>query len=365
MFGITIGFLLLVPGVFAGPAADCKEAANAWIDGLKPAGCPPLSRYRIAATTACQAIPDDGWTRGSKSARKTLLRDCAPTMEGFPGARATREDGRTLSHCSEMILLMRGVEADAPTITTSTVGVDGMVAAVGAALFACTQPELITSCRLPVSIHTDAEKLKKQMTDCQALLSPPFDTTMRSLVWNSGLLPIDPDVQARHIEEILAEQQRLKEQREQELQNFKEARANELTRAQTLAATCMAMPGDMKTPEDVDAAHTACEELAALWTGKDAVRQDLEAQGVLAEQYRSRLDGKVLNGESLNVADAKRVEARPAVLVTRKADIIKEQFQALIMTDPIAAEALIEKYRADLDPEWLADALDQILAATM
>ena len=105
--------------------------------------------------------------------------------------------------------------------------------------------------------------------------------------------------------------------------------------------------------------------MSELWSGKDALRLELEANGVIAEEYRKRLQGKVLNGESLNVEDQNRVSARPAILLTRKQDVVKTQFESLIETDPAAAETLIDKHRDDLDPEWLADALDQILAATM
>jgi len=365
MIAMGFSFFLLFSSAWAGPVDDCQTAANAWIDGLKRTGCPPLSRYREAATKACNSIPEDGWNRTSKPARKRLLKECAPSLDGFPGVRAKRPDGRTISACSEMILMMRGLEVDAPTIESATMGIDGMAAAVGAALFACTEPEMITNCRLPASIHTDGEKLKQQIEDCQAIQNPPFDTTMRSLIWNSGLIPVDPDKQTLHLEQLLTEQIRLKEKKEKELADFRQAREDELKRAQELAKICMATPGDMETADAVDQARSACIQLSDLWVGKDAVRQEIEAQGVLAEQYKSRLNGKVLNGESLNVADELRVAARPEILKTRKQDVVAIEFEALIKTDTAAAEALINKHRDDLDPEWLADAMDQILAATM
>ena len=365
MLSISFTIFLLASPATAGPVEDCKETASAWINGLKRTGCPPLYRYQDAAITACKSIPEEGWDRTAKSARKNLLRDCAPTLEGFPGARATRPDGRTISACSEMILMMQGVETDAPTIQKPTMGIDAMAAAVGAALFACTNPEAIANCKLPASIHAKNEKLTQQIKDCKAIQNPPFDTTMRSLVWNSGLLSVDPDKQVAHIEALLAEKIRLKEKKEKELADFRKAREDELARAQTFAATCMATPGSMNTADEVDEARTACLALSELWSGKDALRLELEANGVIAEEYRKRLQGKVLNGESLNVEDQNRVSARPAILLTRKQDVVKTQFESLIETDPAAAETLIDKHRDDLDPEWLADALDQILAATM
>ena len=95
------------------------------------------------------------------------------------------------------------------------------------------------------------------------------------------------------------------------------------------------------------------------------IRKELEESGVLADEYRKRLDGKVLNAASLHVADEARVMARPEALKVRRIDLIASHFETLIATDVAAAEAWIDTYRDDMDPEWVADALDQVLAATM
>lgn len=349
----------------AAPVDDCRAAANTWMDGLDSACDRPLSRYRNAALTACAAMPEDGWVRATKTARKALLRDCAPSVDGFPGVMATREDGRTLSHCSELILMMREHPADGPTITTTTIGIDTMVAAMGAAIFACTKPDQIAACRLPASIHTPEAALRERITACEAIQDPPFDTTMHSLVSNSGLTAVDPDTQAAYLRELVSEQIRIKAQKEKELADFQEAREAEVVRARELAAQCMVLPGEMTAIEQTDTATVACKELLALWKGADAIRVELEAQGVLADHYRTRLAGKVLNGDSLNAADELRVAGRPEVLLLRKQDLINTQFETLISTDPASAEQFVDTHREQMTPEWVAEALDQILAASM
>jgi hypothetical protein len=73
----------------------------------------------------------------------------------------------------------------------------------------------------------------------------------------------------------------------------------------------------------------------------------------------------LLNGDSYNAADEGRVTGRPDVLKTRGQDLIDTQFQTLIATDPAAAETFLGKYRDQMEPAWVAEALDQVLAATM
>ena len=367
--GPMLTFILAIwatnPATASAPVDNCQSTANRWINGLSSAGCPPLSRYRNAAMTACTAIPEDGWTRARKAARKALLRDCTPNMDGFPGAQATHEDGRTLSHCSELLMMMAEHPPEAPTLSETTLGVDGMIVAVGAAVFACIDPTNIAACRHPASVHTPAEGLNERIAACKAIASPPFDTTMRSLIWNSGLVAVVPDAQMALLEGLVGEQARIKAQREREQADFKTARVDELERARTLAATCLAMPGEMNSVEETETASLACTELSALWLGEDTVRKSLEESGLLAEPYLSQLRGKVLNGDSYNAADESRVTGRPDILKTRAQDLIDIQFTTLIETDPAAAEAFLDKYRDQMDAEWVADALDQVLAATM
>ncbi len=365
MLSLSIAIIALGAGVHAAPVDDCVEAATTWIAGIQNELCPPLYRYENAAVDACLAMPDEKWSRSAKSARKAFLRDCAPTDSGFPGAKATLKDGRTLSHCSELILMMRGISSSDAPPTQTTLGVDGMAASVGAALFACTTPDAIAECRRPFSLHSDVARLEKQMAACEAIQVPPFDTVMRSLVWGSGLLPVDPKQQADDIQAVLTEKARLKAVKEKALEDFKAARAAEVERAQKLSDACMAIPGGMTLPTEADTAISACVELLALWQGADTVRQELEAKGVLSEEYRKRLDGKVLNAASLHVADEARVMSRPEALKVRRIDLIAAHFQTLMASDVAAAEAWIDTYRDDMDPEWVADALDQVLAATM
>ena len=365
MLSPSLAIIALSTAVHASPVDDCVEAASQWIAGIQAEQCPPLFRYESAALDACRMMPEDGWNRSAKSARRALLRDCAPSSEGFPGARAERADGRTLSHCSELILMMRGLSADAKTPADTTMGVDGMAVSVGAALFACTSPEAIAKCRMPFSLHTDTERLEEQLAACEAVETPAFDTVMRSLVWGSGLLPVDPEKNASAIRAVLAEKARLKALEEKALADFKAARADEVARAQALSDACMAIPGEMTLPTEAETAIAACEELLALWRGEDAVRRELEESGTLTEEYRKRLDGKVLNAASLHVADEARVTARPEALKIRRIDLIASHFETLIASDVAAAEAWVDTYRDDMDPEWVADALDQVLAATM
>ena len=365
MMSLSLAIIALGTSVHAAPVDDCVEAATTWIAGIKTEQCPPLYRYENAAVDACMTMPSDGWVRSTKSARKAFMRDCAPTASGFPGAQATLKDGRTLSHCSELILMMRGISPSDDPPTHTTLGVDGMAVSVGAALFACTTPEAIAECRRPFSLHTDTPRLEKQVAACEAIQTPSFDTVMRSLVWGSGLLPVDPKQQTKEIQAVLAEKARLKALKEKALEDFKTARAAEVERAQALSDACMAIPGGMTLPTEADTAITACVELLALWQGADSVRQELEADGVLSEDYRKRLNGKVLNAASLHVADEARIMARPEALKVRRIDLIAAHFQTLMTSDLAAAEAWIDTYRDDMDPEWVADALDQVLAATM
>ena len=365
MLSLTLAIIASTAAVNAAPVDDCVEAATSWIAGIQAEHCPPLFRYENAAVDACRAMPEDGWTRSTKSARKALLRDCTPSDAGFPGAKAQLKDGRTLSHCSELILMMRGLAADDAPPTETTMGVDGMAVSVGAALFACTTPEAIAKCRMPFSLHTDIARLEEQVLACDSVEPPAFDTVMRSLVWGSGLLPVDPEKRASEIRDVLAEKARLKALKEKALADFKVAREEEVGRAQALSDACMAIPGEMTLPTEADAAIAACDELLALWRGEDSVRQELESSGTLAEDYQKRLNGKVLNAASLHVADEARVTARPEALKVRRVALIASHFETLIASDVAAAEAWIDTYRDDMDPEWVADALDQVLAATM
>ena len=365
MLSLTLAIIASTAPVNAAPVDDCVEAATSWIAGIQTEQCPPLFRYENAAVDACRAMPDDGWTRSTKSARKALLRDCAPSDAGFPGAKAKLNDGRTLSHCSELILMMRGLAADDAPPTETTMGVDGMAVSVGAALFACTTPEAIAKCRMPFSLYTDTARLEEQVLACDSVEPPAFDTVMRSLVWGSGLLPVEPEKRASQIRDVLAEKARLTALKEKALADFKAAREEEVGRAQTLSDACMTIPGEMTLPTEADAAIAACDELLALWRGEDSVRRELESSGTLAEDYQKRLKGKVLNAASLHVADEARVTARPETLKVRRVALIASHFETLIATDVAAAEAWIDTYRDDMDPEWVADALDQVLAATM
>jgi|GEM_PF-5212866 len=365
MLSMMLAIIASSAAVHAAPVDDCVEAATNWIAGIQAEQCPPLFRYENAAVEACRAMPEDGWTRTKKSARKALLRDCAPSSKGFPGAKAELKDGRTLSHCSEMILMIRGMSADDAPPTDTTMGVDRMAVSVGAALFACTTPDAIAKCRLPFSLHTDATRLEEQAAACDAIETPPFDTVMRAMVWGSGLLPVEPEKNAAAIRAVLTEKARLQAIKEQALADFKAAREEEVGRAQALSDACMAIPGEMTLPTEADEAIVACEELLALWRGEDSVRKELEDSGRLAEEYRKRLDGKVLNAASLHVGDEARVKARPEALKVRRIDLIASHFETLMSSDIAAAETWIDTHREEMDPEWVADALDRVLAATM
>ncbi len=365
MFALGFALISLQTGAQAAPVDDCVEASKAWIARLPAAECPPLFRYEAAAVEACRSMPSDGWSRDAKSARRAFLRDCAPTIEGYPGAHATQASGRILSHCGELILMMRGIDATSKLPSKPTMGIDGMAAAVGAALFACSTPDEIAACRMPFSLHTATDRLNAQLKACESVKGPKLDAVMETLADGSGLLPVDAEQQASEIRAVLTEKARLEALKAQQLADFQEARAAEPERASALSDTCMAIPGEMNHPDQADAAIAACGELLALWRGEDTVRRALESDGKLAEHYQAQLKGKVLNAASLHVADEARVKARPTTLAARKVDLIAMHFEELLATDVAAAEAWVDRYRDLMSPDWVADALDRVLAATM
>ncbi len=362
MKAFLIGILAGATPSFAGPIEDCNESANAWIDTLEGAGCPNLERYRTAALNGCSDIPEDGWTRAQKSTRKAILNDCSPSKKGFPGAQATLPDGSTSSRCSELLqLLHEGTSAHTES-PKPDMGVDRMMVAVGTALFACHAPNEIDLCGLPSSTQTPEGQIKERRAACEGLLDPPLDSAMKRLVWESGLLPVRPEERIAEYNQMLVEQEEARVQHAAEETRFHLEREAEVVRARTLSDQCMTLPGDMTTIEQTEQAATACQELAALWRGEDTVRKELEATGAIAQRYKDRLNGKVLNAESLNAGDPARVTARPAVLEERRRDLIRKEFEALILTDTDAAEKLLENYRALMGPDWAAEAIDRLLA---
>jgi hypothetical protein len=362
MNAFLIGLLTVLRPAYAGPIDDCTESAHEWVDALERDGCPTLERYRTAAITGCKDIPEDDWTRGQKMARKVIFQECGPSNKGFPGVQATLADGTTSSRCSEMLhLLQDGTSEDAADFQTN-MGVDRMMVAVGAALFACHAPNEIDLCVLPASLHTPEGQIIQRRDGCEALKNPPLDSTMRRLVWSSGLLPVRPEERIEELNALLLEQEAGRVQRAEEEKRFHLEREAEVVRAQALSEQCMRLPGEMTTAEQTEEAASACEELDALWRGEDTVRKDLEASGSIAQRYKDQLKGKVLNAQSLNAGDPVRVAGRPTVLEDRRRDLIRIEFDALISSDTNAAEKMLEKYRALMGPEWAAESVDRLLA---
>ena len=89
----------------------------------------------------------------------------------------------------------------------------------------------------------------------------------------------------------------------------------------------MKIPGDMQTATETVTAADACRELEALWRGEDTTRKELEASGAIAPRYAKQLRGKVLNAESLNAADPKRVASRPTILEERRVTLVDIGFK--------------------------------------
>ena len=363
MNAMMIGLLALALPASAGPSTDCTDGAIAWFEGLARDGCPTLDHYLRAAVEGCQAIPEDGWTRTQKTARKAILSDCRPTPKGFPGAQATLPDGKTSSRCSELLRLVQGVETDTVEPAETTWGIDRMMAATSSAIFACHAPNKIDLCKLPTTLQTPAGHIEQRRDACAGLSNPPLDSTMRILATNSGLLPVDAEARIAEFNQLLKDQEATREQRKMEDERFQAERVAEVERARQLSDQCMKLPGDMGTAAETVTAAEACAELEALWKGADAVRQELESSGALAERYAKQLVGKVLNAESLNAGDPTRVASRPAVLEERRMALVQVEFDLLIEQDPDAAEKLVDTYRELMGPEWTAEALDQLLAA--
>ena len=363
MNALVVGLLALSLPVSAGPMEDCVSRAHDWFDGLAGSGCPTMDRYLTAAVDGCRSMPEDGWSRTQKTARKAILSDCKPTKKGFPGAQATLADGNTSSRCSELLRLVQGLEGDRIEPAETAWGIDRMMAATSSAIFACHAPNEIDLCRLPTSVQTPAGQIEQRRKACTQLDAPPLDSTMRILAANSGLLPVNASERIAAFDQLLKDQEDARAQRKIEDERFQAERTAEVERARQLSDQCMKLPGDMNTAAETVTAAAACSELQALWKGADTVRKDLEASGSLAERYAKQLVGKVLNAESLNAGDPKRVASRPAVLEERRMALVNAEFDQLIQQDPSAAEKLVDTYRALMGPDWTAEALDQLLAA--
>ena len=361
MNALVIAIYVSAQPVMAGPAEDCVHGADAWLEALQSAGCPSLERYRSAAIEGCRATPDDGWSRTQKTARKAILSDCKPGKKGFPGAQATLADGRTSSRCSELLQLVQASEIFTPTETIW--GIDRMVAATSAALFACHAPNDIDLCLLPSSIQTPAGQIEQRREACARLDNPPLDTYMRKLARDSGLMRVDAEQRIKNLTALLKEQEEARILHQKEEERFHAEREAEVERARNLSDLCMKIPGDMKTAKETVIAADACKELEALWRGEDTIRKELEASGAIASRYAKQLNGKVLNAESLNAAEPKRVASRPTILEERRVSLVDAEFQELIATNPNEAEKLVDNYRDLMGPEWTAEALDQLLAA--
>ena len=71
----------------------------------------------------------------------------------------------------------------------------------------------------------------------------------------------------------------------------------------------------------------------------------------------------MLKSASLSVADPVRVEKRPETLKMRMRDLVVTEFERLIVADPVKAEALLTTYRSRLDPDFVAEATDRLLAS--
>ena len=360
MNALLIAIYLVSRPVLAGPIEDCVDGADVWFEALQRDGCPSLERYHSAAIDGCRTTPEDGWTRTQKTARKAIFKDCKPGKKGFPGAQDTLPDGSTSSRCSELMQLVQGVETGLPTQTKW--GVDRMVAATSAALFACHAPNDIDLCLLPSTIQTPSGHIEQRRDACARLKNPPLDTYMRKLAWDSGLMRVEPQQQVEQLNALLVAQEEARLLHKKEEERFQTEREEEVVRARDLSDRCMKLPGDMTTANETVIAADACQELEALWRGEDTIRKELEASGALAARYAEQLRGKVLNADSLNAADPKRVASRPTILEERRIALVDSEFKQLIESSPSEAEKLLDTYRDLMGPEWTAEAQDQLLA---
>ena len=164
MNALMIGLFVLSGPVLAGPADDCVNGAHSWFDSLASEGCPVLDKFRTAAVKGCREMPEEGWTRPMKSARKAILDDCKPNKKGFPGSHAQLPDGTTSSRCSELIKLVQNVEGNAPA--EPAWGIDHMMAAVSTGVFVCHAPDDLDLCLLSSQIQTPTGQIEQRREAC-------------------------------------------------------------------------------------------------------------------------------------------------------------------------------------------------------
>jgi len=346
--------------------ARCTETATSWLQALTASGCPRAQAHVPAASEACAQVDLKGWTRDQRQARKAYLDRCAPSAKGLPGAQIALPDGRRISPCTRFILAARGEEEDAPTPTSTTpgVGLDALAGVIGNALFQCQASEALSECRRTSTVHTPADQINAQIQWCESLQTDQLDAAVSALARMSPGFPIQPEERLAILRGHLDAQRVAAEKVASQAKALEDARAAELQRALLLSRSCMVPLPDMHHPSQAQKASSACQDLLVLWQGYDSTREALHQSGSLAPRVESALEGKVLNAESLQVADPTAVQARPALLETRRVFLVKKVFPEVLQRDGSAAAAnFLSEHGKGLDEAWVTEAQDRMLAA--
>ncbi|MGB0640124.1 MAG: hypothetical protein ACPGTU_12365, partial [Myxococcota bacterium] len=213
------------------------------------------------------------------------------------------------------------------------------------------------------SVQTSSVELHAIRKSCQALTTPPLDPTIRDLALSSGVLPLIPEEQVGHLDGLILEKQNDRLARLKEKTIFQQAQIDEVRRAQRLKNKCLSAIEELVTLEDTQMAREACTDLKALWRGEDPVRVQLETDGTIAPRFQEKMRGQCLNTDSLGVSDPSQIDGQLSSLMEHTKSLVVIRFSELIQTDWNAAEALLDAHRSHMDPDWVKDAVDQVIEA--
>jgi hypothetical protein len=363
MFSMITVLISLSTNGFAGPVEQCDAVAEDWFTQLETSSCTLDSTFKEGASAGCAAIPEEGWKREQRVARKAIYQHCSPSIKGIGQSKTDAPPNGPDTTCGAYLLSMRGETSDSSPPTTSTMGVDQMMGVMGAAVWTCFAPQTMDECGSPSSVQTSSVDLHAKLEACITLASPPLDATIRSLALNSGVLPIIPEKQTQYLNALILEKQNDRLARLKEKTIFQQAQIEEVKRAQRLKNKCLSSPEELKTLEEAQAIRTECRELKALWRGEDSTRIKIEADGTIASRFQEKMRGQCLNTDSLSVSDPAQIDAQLTAILEQTKLLVVIQFNELIQTDWTAAEALLDAHRNHMDPTWIKDAVDQIIEA--
>ncbi len=358
----TVLFSLSTNG-FAGPIEQCNVQAETWLTQLKTNGCTVGPAFEKGASAGCTAIPEDGWKREQRAARRAIYQGCEPNVHGLGVPTTNEQPNDENATCGEHILIMRGETPESPPPTSPTMGVDQMMGIMGAAVWTCFDPKSLELCRSTSSIETSPSDLQSKREACISLTSPPLDPTVISLALESGVMPIIPKEQLELLDSLILAQKNNRLARLKEKTIFQQAQVDEVRRAHRFKKTCLSAPEELETLEKIESIRTECIELKALWRGEDTTRLQLEKDGTIATRFQEKMRGRCLNTDSLGVSDPAQIDAQLAALLEQTKSLVVIRFMELIQTDWAAAEALLDAHRSHMDPGWVKDAVDQIIEA--